>query len=202
MSLELEAWSPADGWALVSEAESHYLIRPPYRLAQREKLTAEETHGVVKNLDLRATEGSFAGWPELIGYLRGEMARRADPELLAKSAEASRRILERASREDLNHHLEQLAKRLEGGDWRGTLKAVTVLIGIDAVIDDDGFYQKCRGLLEQCIAVERALARGLASVSIQNRRAWLFSVSKDPDSPGEQLAHAMARRGQVLRIIS
>lgn len=164
MSIKLEALSPTSGWAITSQADEYYLIRPPYQLGRREKLSFEETHQAVKMLNLKAEEKSFTGWKELIDSLEKEMIRRSDPELLERATEASRRLLEGASSEDLHLHLDRLEARLEDGDWLGTWRSLNVLIGLGPVKNDPELFRRCHTLLGLCVETEKEQSKLRAKV--------------------------------------
>lgn len=154
MPIELQALSPPDGWAVVRESGAPYLIRPPYRRNHRDRLTEDEVARAMKRLAMRAEQESFAGWSELIRHLEREMVRHSDPRLLEKAVDAGRKLLESSSVEDLHRHLDRLQHRLGGGDWRGTWRALNVLIALDAVIGDARLFDRCRRLLAECAAAK------------------------------------------------
>lgn len=202
MLLELEASSPADGWAIVAENGDFYLVRPPYRLAQRQRLREGEVPSAMRQLDLRAEGTTFADWRELILHLRREMARRSDPDLSQQAAEASRRILARASAEDVHRLLGEVEARLDGGDWRGAERSVDVLIDLQAVSADVELFRRCRRLQKRCTEARRREEQAREDLwgILPERQKWLETARAVYGPALDEMAGRIARRKQVLPI--
>ncbi|MCP3956412.1 MAG: hypothetical protein GY719_01025 [bacterium] len=202
MPIELKASSPADGWAIVAKDGEHYVVRPPYRLAYRQRLREGQVASAVRQLELRADRAVFSDWWALIHHLRSGMARHADPDLSRKAAEASRRILADASVEDLHRLLDRLDSRLEGGDWRGTERNVEVLIDLQAVSADIDLYRRCRRLQKRCAEAQRREeeAREDKRRALDGRQEWLASARAAYGSRLEEVSGRIVRQGQVSPI--
>ena len=75
MILKLLAVLPEDGYAIVREAESIFLLRPPYERASRVALIENDVQDAVMKHGFTAENAEFANYPELIAHLEKEIER-------------------------------------------------------------------------------------------------------------------------------
>ena len=75
MSIQLLASIPEDGYAIVSEADSVFLLRPPYDHASRVALLPNDVRDAVTKHGFIAETADFANYADLIGYLEQQIER-------------------------------------------------------------------------------------------------------------------------------
>lgn len=198
MALQLEALASEDGWAVVSKDNEYFLVRPPYLLSQRQELMVDEIPRVIEEVGLIADQRPFDSWKQLIEHLERTMVEVATPEALEKAVEASQQLLSKASKEDLERHLEQLEDRLKRGEWRKVWRALTVLMGIDRLIDDGALYAKCRDLMVRCQNIESTQLRSRSRIVKHSIHDNWFRYT-EPEAL-EDFKRALVDRRQILTV--
>lgn len=75
MNLQLLASIPQDGYAIMREGDSVFLLRPPYDLASRVVLRQDDVHDAVLKHGFNAEDTAFASYADLIDHLERQLQR-------------------------------------------------------------------------------------------------------------------------------
>lgn len=131
--IHLDAFAPEDGWALVSSDEGRWLIQPPYRPADRRRITDDVAARVVFEDRLPARDEAFENWGALTRQLIDERRALETNEDRLRTRDAAERVLRRSSIDDVAQHLHVVRSWIDDRRLREAQRALIVLLSAHAV---------------------------------------------------------------------
>lgn len=134
--LLLLAAAPSDGWALVREGERHWLVRPPYRQQDRDRLSAVQAARAMAEDDFERAEKSFSGWGSLTRHLEEFRVQNTSAEEREQARGAAARLLTHATADQARRHLTRIGGALDNGHRRGVREALLALLKAESVSSD------------------------------------------------------------------
>ena len=186
--IELIATAP-DGWAIVQQADTIWLLRPPYRQRDRDRLTPLQADRALLAEDFESCDASYDGWGQLCRDLEARRAASASDAEREAATTAAANLLARATGPQARRHLERIRSAIETRQLRGVEAALFALLQAPAV-------QQEPSLVAEAVA-QMSLARSARSPRRRASRpqaAWVVSDEESVD----RLAGDIAERGSLL----
>jgi hypothetical protein len=162
--------SSTDGWGLVREEEGYWLVRPPYRLSDRESLTVSEVERAILEEDfvLEGEPPTFPSWGDLCQELQRRFVGAASAAELEAAKGAAARILTRASEEQAKAHLAALEQELMIGQATGVEAALVALLSAPSVQESPEMVATIARLQAQVLELRTRLRRHV----LAPQRSW------------------------------
>ena len=196
---KLVAAAYEDGYALVEDGESVYLIRPPYSRRDKVKLNSAAVDSAIAAHGFSSAEGTFADWAALIDHLKEQFVRRRDAE---PDTAQIRRLIQRAPRDKVLSFLDRIEHELiPGREWRAATGLLPSLLKNKILREDSALLERCTNLLEatqQAKEREEAARAGLLTKEPVSREAFPFAASHYPQA--FELALMVRDAGRVLEV--
>lgn len=193
--IQLEAFTPADGWAIAREGALLFLLRPPYQLSGRVPLTHDAARRLVTQ-DVMTLDGrEFSSWGELTAAMladRDRLAASIDADDRSQSATA---VLRLASKPQLVEHFRAIEEEfLPRGRFDDARRVLLALHDAPSLQGDATLLKRLADLLIAC-----GVARGhsLRVASDDPRLKWFGTP---PSEDIQRLQDDIQGRGHVLKI--
>lgn len=186
--IDLLATAP-DGWALVRDEKGHWLVRPPYGLAERCRLTEAQVLRAVADEDFSPESQSFSGWGELCRSLEVRRVEKATHEEVESAGNAAALLLARATAEQARRHLARIRSEINRVHPSRLEATLIALMGSTAVQNDPTMIREVAEMLQLALH-----ARFLVHASQPTRATWPV---RDEVSV-EQLAQEYRKLGSLL----
>lgn len=162
-TINLVAWAP-DGWAICDDGSAKWLLRPPYRDSDRDRISEYQFSRSLAEEDFEFVERQFAGWGELVKAVENHL----DEEFPTSESEAhaaALSILSRATADQAAEHVAEL-REMQGSVRKDRFEQVLVaLLKSPGVKNDRTLGSEIVALLEasQVSARPEATHSGRAS---------------------------------------
>ncbi len=151
-SLQLHAFAPLDGWAIVGVDGSLLLVRSPFRASDRVVITESACATLVAGGAFDAVERPFTDWDALISWLQAERVRNASPEQLQDAVKAAASVLRFTSRERAEEHIETARRLIAEGHPKGALRLLQALMSANVVAASSELLSRISGLQQTALA--------------------------------------------------
>jgi hypothetical protein len=180
----------AGGWALVEADGEQWLVRPPYTLETRARLTLVQVQRAIESEDFVPESREFDGWASLCSELGRRRVAAATPEEVAAAADAAERLLARATPKQVRADLGRLEEPLKQGKAKQVRRTVLALLRSDAVRADTELTLK---LLDLC---RRCDFSGRSALGAENgQESWTV----DDEEKVAAMVEATSQRGGIVR---
>lgn len=170
---------PEDGWALVSDDDTIYFVRPPFRKLDRVPVSeatladAVAVHGYEARDD--APEES---WTDVVERIHANMIRLDGSKSLPSNSEMLSRLVNSSPQTVLIGILDRIEREwLVRGDLRTANRALSALLAADRVKDDKQLLQRALLLLQRIIELRDEKE---ARMPARARPARIDAISKRP----------------------
>jgi hypothetical protein len=180
----------AGGWALVEADGEYWLVRPPYTLETRARLTLGQVQRAIESEDFVAESTEFEGWASLCRELGRRRVATATPEEMAAAAEAAERLLARATPKQVRADLERLEGALGQGMAKQVRRTVLALLRSDAVRADTELSMELLDLCRRC----ELSGRGALGVQV-GQEVW----SVNDEHGVAAMVRTTSQRGGIVR---
>ncbi|MBM4059749.1 MAG: hypothetical protein FJ265_01435 [Planctomycetes bacterium] len=141
----------ADGWAVVDADGRRWMVKPPYRDDDRQRLTDAQAARALLDEDLHPDARDFDGWGDLCRYLAEQRVLEATPEEKERAQVAAAALLRRATPGQLEAHLAQLEKWLRDGRRDGVARALKAMRQAPAVESSPALKDRILELLTRAL---------------------------------------------------
>lgn len=147
----LEAFDATDGWAIVTEGQQHYLLRPPYLLHERVIFSSDEVMRLLTDQRMAVRGDRFESLGGLVRQLEREREAWEADHLTADPLAAAAAVLEAAEPEDLDDLLDAVDQEwLKHGAWRTAEQALTALLTLPALRERPDLLPRLQALMQRC----------------------------------------------------
>ncbi len=146
LRLRAAAWE--DGYGVVEDGGALFLVRPPYRKANKVALPESDLEAAVSKQGFTATDQTFASWAALIEHLR----RRFLDERKGQVPDSARikKLVERAPADVVASYLDRIeGELLPRRQWRTANGVLAHLLRNPAVRQDTNLLDRISALLER-----------------------------------------------------
>lgn len=186
--IELIAMAP-DGWAFAHDGDTHWLLRPPYRKADRERIARSGVERSLLDEDFSLHQQAFDTWGGLTRFVADATRQAAPAGRVAASFDAAARVLMRATSAQAERHLAVIQSSLDSGSRQGAEDALHALLGAPSVQNDAALVARVADLLKAL----RAATRDASALTARQKR-WPVR----DDTAVESVAARVRERGSLL----
>lgn len=165
--LEILALIPEEGWALVRDGNRTLLIRPPYTLAGRRTVDADEVGRAISahGFSVPTAQSQFAGWSSLVTYLNAQVEQsRAQQGQALEAVGLGERLLPHAPAPVLQRFLDRIERELlpHSACWDAANRLLLAMLPLPRVRESTELNQRAIDLLSRVLAAEAARKAALS----------------------------------------
>lgn len=143
----------SDGWAFVREGEACWQLRPPYRPQDVHSVPDHQAFRMMVSEGFEVVGEEYPDWESLVRSVRESWesrAAQASPEERARAEGAARRMLSRASADQVKRLLSKVSAAVNEGRVAGAQGALEALLEAESVRSDAALLAEVQGLARRC----------------------------------------------------
>jgi hypothetical protein len=146
------ALATEDGWAIIRENETLFLLRPPYTVSSKIQCTEKELEEAVLNHGFRSVDYSFSKYSQLIQFIKNEYIKaNKDSGKTVPTMEELKELLGYASEDVLIKFLDRAETELiPGGKIEAAESLVLDLMKLDKIIGNKKLLDRVINIIYKC----------------------------------------------------
>ncbi len=140
-----------DGYAVYTDGDRTFMLRPPYILKERVEVRAEALGRAITLHGFQPTEEEFESLPKLITCLRKRWREASPPPAREELLEGAKEALKRLSAQLVEHLLNKTEKEIASKHcWEKAQRLLWILLQNKNLQQNDDLQTRCRSLFEKC----------------------------------------------------
>jgi hypothetical protein len=197
MRIVAEAYE--DGYAIVQDGSSYYIVRPPYRKSDRFVVDEDSVSRAITLHGFRPAGLEFPGWAAVISHLRNTLVERHHAAGHAPDSARIKRLARRAPLPTVEGWLGRITSELlPAGKWAAARELLAELVENVSVRADPAMRARCQMLFDLCRRVEAASPP--SDVNGAWKDAELFASFPLAGASAGPIRELVRKEGRVLRM--
>jgi len=179
-----------DGYAVYTDGDRTFMLRPPYTLKERVEVREEVLGRAIAVHGFLPTNEAFASLPELLAHLDAKWHELNPPRSVEEMDAGARAVLLQASTRSLERFLNDTEREMTKEQiWEESQRVLLILLENKNLQQNPDLNAKCRRLMKEC--------NDALSYSRSKRAETICELQND-----SRLADAMAEAQRIKRPLS